>query len=163
MISVLIETRSGQEERLARTLASLVPAAVEGAVREVIVIDPEHAPGVGLVADHAGCRTAETLLAAIEAAKSEWLLLLEPGARLLDGWSESVLAHAAGAGRPARLSRDASVRRPLGERLWRRARPLSRGLLITRREAAALARGKGEGFAKRLRLHGLAARIVPAG
>ena len=40
MLSVLIETRD-EEERLARTLASLVGAAVEGVVREVIVCDTD--------------------------------------------------------------------------------------------------------------------------
>ena len=38
MLSVLIETRN-DEEGLARTLASLIAAAVEGVVREVIVCD----------------------------------------------------------------------------------------------------------------------------
>lgn len=161
MLSVLIETRAGEEERLARTLASLVEAAVEGAVREVIVIDADGAPGVAHVADHAGCRMAATQPAAIEAARGDWLLMLEPGARLLQGWSESVLAHAAEAERPARLSRDRGLKGSLVRRLWGRSRPLARGLLIRRREAAALAQG-GRGIKGGLRPRSLAARIVPA-
>lgn len=158
MISVLIETGEGDEERLARTLASLVPAAVDGVVREAIVVDAGRAGGLALVADHAGCRMAASLAEAIETARGDWLLLLEPGARLLEGWSEVALAHAGNGGRPARLTRDASVRVSLRQRLRSRGRPLARGLLIARRDAGALGTGM-----KRLRLVTLPARIVPAG
>lgn len=158
MISVVIQAGAGDEERLARTLASLVPAAVEGAVREAIVVNEDRAGEVARVADHAGCRVAASLAAAVEAARGDWLLLLEPGARLLEGWSEVALAHVGQGGKPARLARDASVRISLRQRLRARGRPLARGLLIARREASSLGGGM-----TRLRLVTLPARIVPAG
>ena len=53
MISVLIETRNDEAE-LAHTLASLVPGAVEGVVREVIVCDRGSTDGTASVAEQAG-------------------------------------------------------------------------------------------------------------
>jgi glycosyltransferase involved in cell wall biosynthesis len=54
MLSVVIETNN-DEDALARTLASLVSAAVEGVVREVIVCDRGSTDRTHLVAEHAGC------------------------------------------------------------------------------------------------------------
>ncbi len=54
MLTVLIETRN-DEEGLARTLASLVGAAVEGVVRDVIVCDRGSTDQTHYVAEHAGC------------------------------------------------------------------------------------------------------------
>jgi hypothetical protein len=158
MISAVIEAREGEEEQLARTLASLIGAAVDGALREAIVVSAGPPGGIARVADHAGCGMAESLAEAIRTARGDWLLLLEPGARLLGGWSDAALAHAAGAGGPARLSLDASVRVSLLRRL--RSGPLWRGLFISRREAAALTAGGLGGL--RLRLSTLPARLMPA-
>jgi hypothetical protein len=54
MLSVVIPTILS-DEGLARTLASLVPAAAEGVVREVVVVDEGHSEGTALIADSAGC------------------------------------------------------------------------------------------------------------
>ncbi len=91
MLTVLIETRNN-EEGLARTLASLIPGAVEGLVREVVVCDLGSTDQTRRVADHAGC----VFLAqggvgqGIRQAKGEWLLLLPvgPGSSTA-GWSRS--------------------------------------------------------------------------
>ena len=58
MLSVVIPTENS-EEGLARTLASLVPAAAEGIVREVVVVDAGSTDGTRVVADAAGCSLAE--------------------------------------------------------------------------------------------------------
>ena len=165
MLSVVIATRDGDEERLAHTLASLVPAAVEGALREVVVSAPEGAPGVQQVAEHAGCRLAASLSDAVRAAKGEWLLLLEPGARLREGWTESVLAHASEKSGPARFTAEASGWRHWAGHLARRRRRLARGLLIRRAEAteAVKAEGSGESLGRKPRPRTLPARLVPAG
>ena len=94
MLSVLIETRN-DEENLARTLASLVSGAVEGVVREVIVCDLGSTDQTHRVADHAGCQYIADggIAAGTRQAKSEWLLIIEPGARLVDGWMEDVQRH----------------------------------------------------------------------
>src|SRR5690606_23169312 len=95
MLSVVIETLN-QDDALARTLASLVPGAVEGVVREVIVCDAGSMDGTRDLADHAGCRylPQSRAGAGLRHARSEWLLLLEPGATLRDGWIDAVAAHA---------------------------------------------------------------------
>ncbi|TIT95003.1 MAG: glycosyltransferase, partial [Mesorhizobium sp.] len=95
MLSVLIETRN-DEEGLARTLASLIGGAVEGVVRDVIVCDTGSTDQTHYVAEHAGCHyMAGGVADGIGQAKGDWLLLLEPGARLAEGWIEEVAAHTA--------------------------------------------------------------------
>ena len=137
MLTVLIETLN-DDEGLARTLASLVGAAVEGAVREVIVCDAGSTDGTAEVAEHAGCRFLSGGVAeGVAQAKGDWLLLLEPGARLAEGWTGEALRHAAGLGGVARFS--AAGGTSLLARMVRRPRPLELGLLLPRKQAARLA------------------------
>lgn len=165
MLSVLIETRN-DEEGLARTLASLVPAAVEGMVREVIVCDRESGDHTHRVAEQAGCHFLATggLAAGILQAKSEWLLILEPGARLAEGWTESVAEHAARHVMAARFSRSRAARRPFLSRVFTARRALAEGLVITRRQAAALSRNAqgAEAIARGLATRRLEGEILPA-
>ena len=88
MLTVLIETMN-DEEGLARTLASLIGGVVEGVVRDVIVCDRGSTDQTHRVAEHAGCHYIANggVAAGISQAKGEWLLLVEPGARLVDGWA----------------------------------------------------------------------------
>lgn len=146
MLSVLIETRN-DEEGLARTLASLVTGAVEGVVREVIVCDAGSSDQTHHVAEHAGCHYLANapLAAGIRQAKSEWLLMLEPGARLRDGWIEAVVSHAGSASGAARFTRSRQSREPFLSRIFSGRRPLADGLVVTRRQAQSLARGDGTG------------------
>ena len=141
MLSVLIETRN-DEEGLSRTLASLIGGAVEGMVREVIVCDAGSTDQTHRVADHAGCHYVAKggVPAGIGRAKSEWLLLLEPGARLIDGWIEDVVAHTARLTMPARFSRARGSRAPFLSRVFSGNRALAEGLVITKRQATALSR-----------------------
>jgi glycosyltransferase involved in cell wall biosynthesis len=160
MLTVLIETRN-HEEALARSLGALVPAAVEGFVREVIVCDRGSTDHTQYVAEHAGCHFLANggIAAGIRQAKGEWLLLLEPGARLADGWTEEVAVHAAHQTSSARFSRVRSDRAPFLMRIFSARRPLAQGLLITKRQALALASAgrDAEGIAR-----GLAAKRLPA-
>lgn len=141
MLSVLIETMD-DEEGLARTLASLVGAAVEGVVRDVVVCDRGSSDHTAHVADHAGCiwLEASEIAAGIRRAKCEWLVMLEPGSRLAGGWTEPVLGHVSRAATPARFSRSRAEPAPFLSRFFSAQRPLADGLLISRRQAGALAR-----------------------
>jgi hypothetical protein len=165
MLSVLIETRN-DEEALARTLASLVGAAVAGMVRDVIVCDLGSTDQTRYVAEHAGCHFVASggIAAGIGAAKADWLLLVEPGARLLEGWTDPVLAHVNGSTIPARLSRARGERLPFLARAFSANRPLAQALLITRRQAAALAKnaGSAEALARGLAMRQIAGEISPA-
>ncbi len=140
MLSVLIETRD-DEEGLARTLASLIGGAVEGVVRDVIVCDTGSTDQTHRVADHAGCHfVTGGIGAGIRQAKGDWLLLLEPGARLAEGWIDDVVAHTARQTMPARFSRARGSRTPFLSRVFSGNRALAEGLVISKRQAVALSK-----------------------
>lgn len=165
MLTVLIETHN-DEEPLARTLATLVPAAVEGLVRDVIVCDRQSTDHTHKVADHAGCVfvAGGDLAAAIRRARAEWILFLEPGARMIDGWMDPVIAHAGHMTTPARFSRAREDRPGFFTRVFSARRPLSDGLVITKRQAAALAKNAktADAVARGLATRKLSGLISPA-
>jgi len=85
MISVVIPTHES-ERLLAHTLAALVPGALDGVLREVIVADGGSRDGTAKVADVAGCRfmvapggRGAGLAVAAAAARSPWLWFVQPG------------------------------------------------------------------------------------
>jgi hypothetical protein len=165
MLSVLIETLD-DEEALARTLASLVGGAVEGVVREVIVCDLGSTDQTHRVADHAGCQYVASggVAAGIRQAKGDWLLMLEPGARLVDGWIDAIVAYTARHTMPARFSRTRGSRAPFLSRILSGNRALADGLLMSRRQAAAHSKAGGgaEALARGLATKRLDAEIWPA-
>jgi cellulose synthase/poly-beta-1,6-N-acetylglucosamine synthase-like glycosyltransferase len=96
MISVVIPTHES-ERLLAHTLAALVPGALDGLLREVIVADAGSKDDTAKVADVAGCRfmvlpgsRGERLAAAAAAARAEWLWFVLPGSIPGTGWIEEV-------------------------------------------------------------------------
>jgi glycosyltransferase involved in cell wall biosynthesis len=85
MLSVVIATHDS-ERALVPTLAALVPGAVAGVVREVIIADAGSRDATVQIADGAGCRVLTTagtrgaqFKTAADAARSPWLLFLPPG------------------------------------------------------------------------------------
>jgi rSAM/selenodomain-associated transferase 2 len=98
MISVVIPTLNA-EEGLARTLAALVPAAVDGLIREVLVVDGGSRDRTLEIADGAGADIIETapnrgaqLGAGAKRARFPWLLFLYADSELEAGW-EREAAH----------------------------------------------------------------------
>jgi len=160
MLSVLIETRN-DEDALARTLSSLVSAAVEGVVREVVVCDRGSSDQTLRVADHAGCICLnEDIAAGIRRAKGDWLLFLEPGARLDAHWTEAVINHLSHhAASPARFSRSRASSERFLSRIFSARRPLADGLVISKGQARALARAGSDAQAI---ARGVSARRLPA-
>jgi glycosyltransferase involved in cell wall biosynthesis len=165
MISVLIETRNS-DELLARTLAGLVGGAVEGLLSDVIIIDYGSSDQTHRVADAAGCifLQDQTLIDGFRRARSEWFLLMEPGARLLDGWIEPVAMHIERAQGPACFTCSHAHRKPLFKRLFSRRNPIADGLLIPKRQAMALLNPekKAADLALGLAMKRLRAGIIPA-
>lgn len=164
MLTVVIETRN-DEENLARTLASLVGGSVEGIVREVLVHDRGSTDQTVLVADHAGCGLIGKgeLQAGLKRARGDWLLLIEPGARLSDGWTEAVLHHMSATTEPARFSRSRIGRPGFIARLFSPRRPFTDGLLVSKQQALALLKGEELGpVARGLSTRRLAAEIIPS-
>ncbi len=142
MLSVIIATLNS-EGGLARTLASLVPGAIDGVISEVIVADGGSADNTATVADVAGCKfllvdgaAGRRLKAAAAAGRKPWLLFVPPGAVLEPEWTGAVsrfIAESSGPDRAALICRRATAQRPLG-RLWR----LLTGGLADRSRAALL-------------------------
>ena len=77
--------RSGAAGPLMRTLAALVPASVDGIVRDVALLNLLDDGEITALADEAGCRVvdgsdfAEALARAVSAARSTSLLVLKAG------------------------------------------------------------------------------------
>jgi hypothetical protein len=166
VISVIIEA-GNDPILLARTLGSLVPAAVEGFVRDVTVRDPGSADETRKICDHAGARWLEggEIAEAIRSARCDWLLFLAPGARLLDGWIEPASIHMQKLSSPAGFTRARAQKLSLFTRLKRGPDPLAEGLLINRKQALALARSgmNAQSLARGLAAKRLSGEIAPAG
>ena len=169
-MSVMIE--AGEDPHaLAASLSTLVAGAVEGMVREVVVIDRGMDAVTRTVADHAGCRiVAEQSLASIvSVSRGDWVLLLEAGARLSVDWIEAVATHIddvadrAVTPHAARFSRAKRDQPGLLARLTGRRTALVEGLLVPKPQALGLAkRAKTlEEMAKGLATTRLAATLRP--
>jgi len=145
MISVLIATHD-DERTLGQALAALVPAAVDGLVREVILADAGSTDDTLAVADDAGARVvrcggpaAARLAEAARTARSDWLLILDVAVPAPYGWEDAVAA---------------VLNRGSGPGLWWGEAPFLgkkrvQGLLIGRRAFEA---GAGLGGARRVKL-----------
>lgn len=130
MLSVVIPTLNA-ERTLAATLAALVPAAIEGFVREVIVVDGGSRDATLRVADAAGCtmlpaprgRGAQ-LAAGAAAARCDWLLFLHADTVLDEDWVGAarrfIAAAETGSGREAAAFSFALDADGLGARLLER-------------------------------------------
>jgi len=99
VISVIIPTLN-DEARLVGTLSPIVPAAMQGLVRELIVVDGGSTDATLEIADDAGAillndaGDIEARLAAGAArAKGPWVLCIEPGVELEPGWQAAVEKH----------------------------------------------------------------------
>ena len=110
MISVVLVTRDSAAV-LAQTLAALVPAAVDGLVKEVIVVDAGSTDPTLEIADDAGARIigldgdiGTRLAAGCAAARGVWILALAPDRVLPEAWRGPVETHLAqGGGSPVWL------------------------------------------------------------
>lgn len=96
MITVVIPTRNA-EALLGATLSALVPAVVEGLVREVIIVDGGSDDATLRIADACGATvlTSEPgrgrqLQAGAEAARQPWMLFLHADTVLSPGWEREV-------------------------------------------------------------------------
>ncbi|MGE0613130.1 MAG: TIGR04283 family arsenosugar biosynthesis glycosyltransferase [Hyphomicrobiales bacterium] len=99
MLSVVIPTLNS-ERTLTRTLAALVPATVEGVVREVIIVDGGSDDATAEIADLAGADFISArqgrggqLARGSSHARAEWLLFLHADTVLSPGWWDEVAAY----------------------------------------------------------------------
>ena len=97
MISVVIATLN-DERTLGETLGSLVAAAVDGLVREVIVVDAGSTDQTLEIADDAGARILkasgpDAMARGCAMARNDWLLVLDGKAPPPEGWMKAVAGH----------------------------------------------------------------------
>ncbi|MCJ8142680.1 glycosyl transferase [Ancylobacter sp. A5.8] len=117
VISVVIPTRES-DNLLIPVLASLVPGAAAGIVREVLLVDSE-APAnsrISEIADAAGCEylhgpadIGARLRLGAGAARAHWLLFISPAGLLQEGWAREVRGFTDQAERTASVSRRAAT------------------------------------------------------
>ncbi|MDZ4317484.1 MAG: glycosyltransferase, partial [Phenylobacterium sp.] len=101
MITVIVPAHDSAEP-LAGLLAALVPAAVDGLVRDVIVADGDADPATVALCEDAGATLLRGSIAAAAAvAKGNWLLIVAPEMRFPSRWIEIVADHSSRATRPA--------------------------------------------------------------
>ena len=100
MISVIIATENS-EANLVHALSALVPAAAEGVVREVIVIDGGSSDNTDRIVDAAGAswevlrgstRSERLAHGASRVTRGDWLLFLRPETLLESGWHHEAQA-----------------------------------------------------------------------
>ncbi len=99
MLSVIVDARSGSR-KLPALLAQLTAGAVDGLVREVLILAP---PGEAMAAicEDTGAERFDDLAAACRRARSERLMVLPEELRLRDGWIGSINDHLAAGGEAA--------------------------------------------------------------
>lgn len=135
MISVIIPTLNA-EAGLAQTLAALVPAAVDGLVKELIVIDGGSGDGTARIAEEAGARfvvrsggRGYQLMVGAQRARFPWLLFLHADTVLAAGWERDAAAFMEAIGTGKRPPAAAAFRFALDDARFR-ARALERLVAI---------------------------------
>ncbi len=98
MISVIIPALNAEAE-LAATLTALVPAAVDGIIREVIVVDGGSKDRTRQIADQSGATIVEAapgrggqLAQGAAKARFPWLLFVHADTALEEGWEREAIA-----------------------------------------------------------------------
>lgn len=93
MLSALVLVPHGSAPnataQVVRSLAALVPLVVEGLVRDVVLMGPTAAEWQG-IADHGGCRLAESMAQALALARGPWVFVLQAGFAPNAGFAEEV-------------------------------------------------------------------------
>lgn len=139
MLSVIIDARLGTDG-LPALLAQLTAGAVDGLVRQVLIVALPEEPGIDLLCEETGAEAHPAIGPAARAARAERLLVLPAGFRFRDGWIGALDAHLARGG-------SAAVVTGGGERrLFARAPSgvlVERGLLEQVADGVSLARLQG--------------------
>jgi hypothetical protein len=135
MLCVIIDARS-EAERLPALLGQLTAGAVDGLVRQVLIVAAEGQAGIAELCEETGADAHPTLEAAAQAARVDHLLVLPADFRLRDGWIGSLDGHLARNGEAALIAGLGQGglfgRRPFGVLLERRRLQGRRGADLQR-------------------------------
>jgi hypothetical protein len=102
MITVVIPTLNSAAE-LQALLPALVPAAVDGLVRDVIVVDGGSSDATLAMCEDAGAVVVAAFADAADRARSDMALALPAQMRLAPGWEGRLAAHLGRGNKPALL------------------------------------------------------------
>ena len=135
MLSVIIDAR-GEAEGLPALLSQLTAGAVDGLVRQVLIVAADGQPGIGDLCEDMGAEAHPTIEAAGKAARADQLLILPADFRLRDGWIRSLGGHLTRGAEPAVVAGLSEgglfSRRPFGVLLERRRLEGRRGADLQR-------------------------------
>jgi len=108
MITIIIPTLNS-EESLAATMSALVPGAVDGIVRDVVVVDGGSRDQTMAIVEASGAQIVNAargrgsqLAAGVAEARSDWYLFLHADTVLERGWEQEVRAYIERVGAGAR-------------------------------------------------------------
>jgi hypothetical protein len=85
MLTVILDART-QAERLPVILTQLTAGAVDGLVRQVLLVAPEGQVGLDALCEETGAEACATFAAAGAAARYDLVLVLPADFRFRDGW-----------------------------------------------------------------------------
>jgi hypothetical protein len=135
MLSVIIDARA-DAQRLPALLAQLTAGAVDGLVRQVLIVAAEGQAAIADLCEETGAEAHPTIEAAGVAARADQLLVVPADFRLRDGWIASLDGHLARGGGPAVVAGLAEGglfgRRPYGVLVERRRLEGRRGADLQR-------------------------------
>lgn len=103
MLTVIIDARD-DAQRLPALLAQLTAGAVDGLVRQVLIVAADGQAGIDDLCEEMGAEAHASLEAAAKAARAEQLLVLPADFRLRDGWIGSLEGHLTRSGEGAVVS-----------------------------------------------------------
>lgn len=92
MLTVIIDARDG-DENLPALLAQLTAGAVDGIVRQVLIVAASSQAGIDALCEETGAESYSGISQAAEAARAEWIVALPSDFRLRDGWIGALKGH----------------------------------------------------------------------
>lgn len=100
MLTVIIDART-EAQSLPVLLAQLTAGAVDGLVRQVLIVAADGQAGIDDLCEETGAEAHPTIEAAGHVARADWLAVLPADFRLRDGWIKALEGHLARGGAAA--------------------------------------------------------------
>lgn len=92
MLTVIIDARD-EGENLPALLAQLTAGAVDGIVRQVLIVAAPSQVGIDALCEETGAEPHPTIESAAAVARAEWIVALPADFRLRDGWIGALKSH----------------------------------------------------------------------
>ena len=92
MLTVIIDARTNAEH-LPALLAQLTAGAVDGIVRQVLIVAAARQPGIQDLCEETGAEAHPGIAPATSSARADWVVVLPADFRLRDGWIGALKGH----------------------------------------------------------------------